>query len=221
MTYKKETKFGYSRAFKRELIIIIVFVFVVASAFGFFLGRMATIAFGAEIEPELIEDSAILTPPVEIEPIPGEEEQFDIPEQLPVYYDIPLDHDLQDYIRELSEDKNIQMELILAIIETESNFRIEVISKGGDYGLMQINSQYHDYFSDKYGVSDFLDPYQNIYCGVSILAEHLAKYENIHRALMSYNMGAGGASKLWNQGVYSTTYSEKVFAAYEKYLERS
>jgi hypothetical protein len=220
MIYKKEQRFGCSREWKRQLILLIVFVFVVGSAFGFFLGRMATTAFGAEIESEIIEDTVEIVP-AEPEDVPADEEQFEISEPLPVYYDIPLDTDLQDYIRELSEDKNVPMELILAVIYTESNFRITAISKGGDYGLMQINSQYHDYFSEKYGVTDFLDPYQNVYCGTSILAEHLEKYENIHRALMAYNMGAGGAKKAWDNGIYSTQYSEKVVAKYEEYLERS
>ena len=34
---------------------------------------------------------------------------------------------------------------------------------------------------------------------------------------MDYNMGVGGAMNLWDSGVYSSKYSRKVKAAYEKW----
>lgn len=127
------------------------------------------------------------------------------------YYDVPLSHELQDYIFTLCEEKNVPVRLVLAMIETESSFRSDVISGTDDYGLMQINACNHEWMSEAYGVNDFLDPFQNVLCGISYIAGHLANYDgNIEVALMAYNMGPGGASSLWEQGVYSTEYSRKI-----------
>lgn len=221
MVYDKKQNFGKARCEKRKMIILIVFIFVIGASFGFFLGRLATSAFAVDSQPsEIIEETAIMTPVETVSLMVSEPEIIEA-EPIPIYYDVPLDDDLQDYIRELCEERNIDMRIILALIETESSFRADVISKGGDYGLMQINSEYHEYFSEKYGVVDFLDPYENVYCGISIFAEHLDKYQDIHRALMAYNMGATGAKRVWDSGIHSTKYSEKILAIYEKYEERS
>lgn len=134
------------------------------------------------------------------------------------YYDVPLSYELQDYIFALCDDKGVPTNLIIAMIDTESSFRSDVISGTDDYGLMQINTSNHEWMSEKYGVDDFLDPYQNVLCGISLIAGHLDSYDgNIEMALMAYNMGAGGASSLWEQGVYSTTYSRKVVERMDGY----
>lgn len=215
MNHNKKTKFPFKQKWQRNLILFLIGIFLLGACLGFFIGRFSTIAFAAEPEPNKTVIQSIIISPIEPEVL------IPIEPLSTTYHDIPLSDELQDYIRELCTEKNIEMELVLAVIEIESNFRIDAISKGGDYGLMQINSKYHDYFSEKYGVNDFLDPYQNVYCGVSILAEHYAKYQDIHRSLMAYNMGASGAKRVWESGIRSTKYSEKVVAIYEEYKERS
>ena len=135
------------------------------------------------------------------------------------YFDIPLDHDLQDYIYNLCVENGVPYELMIGLIETESGFNPNTISSTDDYGLCQINKINHASLSKQYGITNFLDPYQNCLCGVKILSGHLHNYNgDVHKALMAYNMGAGGASKLWAQGIYTSQYSRKVFAAYQKYL---
>lgn len=110
------------------------------------------------------------------------------------------------------------MSLIIAMIEVESSFRANVISKSDDYGLMQINKINHEIMSEKYGITDFLDPYQNVFCGITIIAEHLEKTDgDIALALMRYNCGATGAKRLWDKGIYSTSYTEKIMTAMEGY----
>lgn len=56
-------------------------------------------------------------------------------------------------------------------------------------------------------------PAGNIVCGVYLLGTHLATYEDAEKALMAYNMGAGGASQAWDAGITSTEYSAKVMEA--------
>ena len=135
-----------------------------------------------------------------------------------LYYDCPLSHDLQDYIRQLCETENVPMGLVIAMIDKESTFRASVVSATDDYGLMQINVINHEWLSKQYGITDFLDPYQNVFCGIKILSGHLENYDgDLSRALMAYNMGAGGARRLWNQGIYSTSYTTYILNAMSVY----
>lgn len=143
-------------------------------------------------------------------------------EPVTVYFDIPLSKELQDYIRNLCDEYGVPIELVIAMIDVESTFRADVVSKTNDYGLMQINKCNHEWLTDKLGVTDFLDPYQNINSGVHILSGHLEVTNgDIELALMRYNNGATGAKKLWDKGIYSTAYTQKIMTVYESYKEES
>lgn len=181
-----------------HLILAMVFAQI-----GYLLGSQAE----SNIEPPL-ESIEITVSDEEIEPIPPKEE---------VYYDVPLDTELQDYIREICESNDVPMTLVLALISVESSFRPNIISATNDYGLMQINAVNHEWLTEKYGITDFLDPYQNVYCGVVILSQHLAKCEDEHMALMAYHFGATGAKRLWDKGVYATEYTNRIIEIKEKY----
>jgi hypothetical protein len=50
------------------------------------------------------------------------------------YFDVPLSHSLQRYIYEVCADENVPVSLIIAMIDQESKFNPEVVSKTGDYG---------------------------------------------------------------------------------------
>jgi soluble lytic murein transglycosylase and related regulatory proteins (some contain lysM/invasin domains) len=43
------------------------------------------------------------------------------------YYDLPLSHNLQDFIYEICADEGVPVTLVLAMIETESGFNPEII----------------------------------------------------------------------------------------------
>lgn len=133
------------------------------------------------------------------------------PEKQYVYYDVPLDDDLQEYIQDICEEYGLdRCDIIIALIEKESSYREDVISKTNDYGYMQINGRNHEWLSEELGINDFLDGEQNILAGVYILSELYAKYEDIGLALMCYNCGEKGANNLWMQGIYSTEYSRTI-----------
>lgn len=134
------------------------------------------------------------------------------------YYNVPLDTETQDYILEIAKKYGVRPELILAVIDVESSFREDVISKTNDYGLMGINICNHDEMRMKLGITDFLDAKQNIHCGVHILSSHLKYTGSIEKALMCYNCGVTGARRLWKRGIVSTRYSRKVMEKYEKYV---
>ena len=134
-------------------------------------------------------------------------------------FEIPLSESLQLYIYEICAEKEVPVSLILAMIEQESGFNPEVISATGDYGLMQINKVNHEWLQEDYRCADMLDPYQNVFCGISIISSYIKKYENLEKALMAYNMGDYGAKKAWENGVKSTPYSTKILDLMGKYEE--
>lgn len=139
------------------------------------------------------------------------------PEPSARIYDIPLEDSLQEYTFELCEENSLDYELVLAVIEKESSYNEEAISRTHDYGLMQINEVNHDWLEDKLGISDFLDAKQNISAGIYILTRLTGKYEDADKVLMAYNAGENGAKKLWDEGITSTKYSRAVIARAEEF----
>ena len=133
------------------------------------------------------------------------------------YYDCPLSHDLQDYIRELCNENGIPMSLVIAIIDVESSFNPDAVSSTNDFGLMQINKSNHEWLR-KQGVTDVFDPYQNVRGGIMILSQ--CYNGNLNKTLMSYNLGEASANELWNNGIYSTSYSRAVLSNKEVYDEQ-
>ena len=135
----------------------------------------------------------------------------------PTYYNIPLSKDLQLYTYTKCVDYGIPdyYELVLAIMWQESNYTADIISSTDDYGIMQINSCNHSWLVDLLGPTDFLDARDNINAGVYIISKLLIKYGDVHKALMSYNMGEYGASLNWQAGNYTSDYSCGVVAKRE------
>lgn len=193
-------------------IPFIVGVFLLGGILGYIIGSLARtpeqpierVVYTGQITP--------ITKPIESYPIENKTE-----EALVTYYDCPLDKDLQDYIRGQCEEKRVPMSLIVAMIEVESSFQADVVSGTSDYGLMQINKVNHEWLSDEYGITDFLDPYQNVFCGITILSQHYDRFQNVDKALMAYNLGATGAKRLWDKGIYETSYTRKINTAREVY----
>lgn len=118
-----------------------------------------------------------------------EAEPVDITEQAPLY-DVPLSADLQEHIRQLCDDYGVDMPLVLAIIGQESNYQTDAVGDDGNsIGLMQIQPRWHQGRMDRLGVTDLLDPYQNITVGIDLLAE-LIEMGGTRWAIMAYNAGA-------------------------------
>ena len=129
-----------------------------------------------------------------------------------IYYDIPLDMEQQDTIREISEEYGVPFELTLAVMQVESNFDITAIGNGNCYGIMQIHKINHPALEKQLGITDWLSLSDNTRAGCYMLGKLLDKYQDETRALMAYNMGEGAAKKAWNAGTCSTSYTEKVMA---------
>lgn len=123
---------------------------------------------------------------------------------------VPMDTDMQEFIYQLSTAYEIDHTLVMAMIQTESAFDADIVSRGGDYGLMQIAEINHGWLSEALGVKDFLDPYDNVKSGMFILRKLFEKYEEPEKVLMAYNMGETGAARLWDKDIYETNYTRRV-----------
>jgi len=124
---------------------------------------------------------------------------------------VELDADVQQFIFYLCKEYDIDFTLVMAIIEWESGYQADCISATHDYGLMGINVVNHDWLSNRLGVTDFLDPYQNVRAGMFILRKLFEKYQDVNLVLMAYNKGEHGAALLWDQGIYEIHYTQQIF----------
>ena len=152
-----------------------------------------------QIQTEQRGESKIATTATLITPEPTK-----VPEPEPVeptarIYDIPLSKELQEYTFTLCEENDLDYELILAIMEQESDYQERAISKTNDYGIMQINKANHRWLHEKLGIDNFLDAEQNIQAGIYMLTDLTHSYGNTHKVLMAYNTGEAGAKSSGNK----------------------
>lgn len=124
--------------------------------------------------------------------------------------DCPLSVEQQTYIYNACQENDLDFLLVMALIEHESAYTIDVVSETDDYGLMQINKCNH---KDNL---DYLDFETNVDEGTAILSSLVHNYDTLHMALMAYNMGPSGASECWEQGLYTSEYSREIMDIYDR-----
>ena len=163
----------------------------------------------------IVEDTSVQL----VEPVETTEEAKET-QQLRVYFTVIdngytayLDTELQNWVYELCDEYEIEgfESLVVAMLYHESSFRTSIIHKNDngscDYGIAQINTCNHEWLQDTLGITDFLDSYQSIRCGVYMLSEHLKDNGyNVHKALVAYNMGQSAV----DSGVTESSYSRKI-----------
>ncbi len=134
-------------------------------------------------------------------------------------YNIKLPLDQQQYAYSMCQNYGIQYELLLAVMSQESGYNPSAIGGGNSYGLCQIHVSNFPNLRKKLGVSDFLDPYDNIKAGAYMLSLYMNSAKRISTdativdvyALNSYNMGEGSYfDKCYSKGIVNRTYSNSV-----------
>ena len=128
-------------------------------------------------------------PEAEIVPVYIEVPVYVEPEA--VYYDVPLTKELQEHIFSECEKHGIDPAIVIAMCYRESSYNASAVGdEGRSFGLMQIQKRYHEERMERLGVTDLLDPMQNVTVGIDFLAELLDRYNgDVAKALVAYNRG--------------------------------
>lgn len=118
------------------------------------------------------------------------------------------------YSQMVGKELDLDPDLIMAVIETESQYTPDILG-GGAVGLMQLIPSCHTANMEKYGysVQDLTDPYKNIRVGATYLSYLTHKYADISFALTCYNKGEGGALSTGSKTSY---YSDEVMKVYNR-----
>ncbi len=99
---------------------------------------------------------------------------------------------ITEMIREVSARYRVDPSLVRAVIETESNWNSQAVSRKGALGLMQLVPG----TAQQLGVNNAFDPKQNLDGGVHYLHDLLERYNgDLDKALAAYNAGPGAVDR--------------------------
>lgn len=207
-TQCRNAKINRNKRMKLYANMILVLLVLIGGVLGFFLAKLTT-------PPQ---ETITVTKTVEV---PAYKSNVLVDTADVFLFDVPLSDSLQRYFYEICADENVPVTLVMAMIEHESGFDPEAVSPTDDYGLMQINAVNHEWLKEEYRCADMMNPYQNVFCGISIISSYIDKYGELDKALMAYNMGNYGAQKAWKNGVTNIAYSEEILSLMKEYEEVS
>lgn len=128
--------------------------------------------------------------------------------------EIPLSEELQRAMWDACKEYDVPYSLALAVCEAESSFQTDA-DNGLCWGLMQINPVNYQTLRSMGIEPTTYDG--NIIAGVYMLGQLLNTYDDMHKALMTYNCGDVGAAHLWDMGHYTSSYSENVSEKNDKW----
>jgi soluble lytic murein transglycosylase-like protein len=144
-------------------------------------------------------------------PVPGRGRNTSIPQG--IITDTPEREQIATWVRLLAPDYGLDPNLILAIIQTESNFNPQARSPKNAQGLMQLIPS----TAARFGVRDRTDPVQNLHGGMAYVRWLLSFFRgDLRLSLAGYNAGERAVEKYLGVPPYQETqnYIRKVIRAY-------
>lgn len=158
---------------------------------------LGLVAYRADLKSKTETTEPVPTPISDVSSSP------ETPSERVILYDVPLDANTQLEIKEICSEFNIDYELILGIIATESRFKPDVIGDGGNsFGLMQIQPKWCQNLIERESITDILDPLQNVRLGCAIFSQLKDLYDTDYRALQAYNTGNPNSQNGYAEKVY-------------------
>ena len=128
----------------------------------------------------------------------------------------PRSNKYERFISKISRKYNVDNSLVKAIIQVESNFNSQAVSKAGAQGLMQLMPG----TVEDLRVKDPFDPEQNIEGGVRHFKHLLNRFEdNLPLALAAYHAGEGAVKRYKGIPPFLSTqrYIKMVLNQFKKY----
>ena len=100
--------------------------------------------------------------------------------------------EIAEVVRVTANDYDVNPNIIAAIIVHESGVRPRAVSKGGDYGLMQVRWRVHrkTYSEIRQSAALLFEPSINIKIGTDIFARYYKQKKTLRGALIRYNGGS-------------------------------
>ena len=134
------------------------------------------------------------------------------------------DEELREVARTMydaSRRYQVDYRLVLAVMETESNFRHDVVSDAGAIGIMQVMPVVAREFSGDVGIPYKRDvlhcPHANVRFGVYYLSWLSRHYDNEYAVLYAYNVGFTRARQnMQRNSEPKTWFTRKVMEEYER-----
>ena len=121
-----------------------------------------------------------------------------------------------ELIAEIGQKYGVPVSLIKAMIQKESSFNYDAVSSAGAQGLMQLMPG----TAQGLGVTDSMDPAQNIEGGVKYLRTQLDRFGDIRLALAAYNYGPGRVAGLDIDNINDMQQYDKLPSRLQDYIER-
>ncbi len=124
-------------------------------------------------------------------------------------------HRLSGIVEDAAHRYEVDPLLVNAVINQESGFRADAVSKAGAMGLMQLMPA----TAKALGVHNPFDPRQNVEAGTALLRQLLDRYGgNIELALAAYNAGPEAVDKYGGVPPYPETqsYVRSIMQAYKE-----
>lgn len=124
---------------------------------------------------------------------------------------VPLSLDLIYYIVQECNRQKVSPALVFSIIDEESNYVVEAVNRRNpdgttDHGLLQLNSEYIQWYIEKFGdpgveYDPYNNPYHNVQLGIRYLAWLKGEMKgDTLKTLYCYNWGINRVKKAYRLG---------------------